>query len=73
MNKMTLIHIGIFTAGVAVGWMLANNQKRSFANLTQSAKCPCTGTIKCTGGYCVVVCDKGGTCKPDVLLNSINK
>jgi hypothetical protein len=27
MNKMTLIHIGIFSAGVLAGWMLAKNQK----------------------------------------------
>ena len=30
---MTLVHIGIFTAGVFAGWMLAKNQKASFANL----------------------------------------
>jgi len=35
MNKMTLIHIGIFTAGVAAGWILAKNAKKtSFANIT---------------------------------------
>lgn len=32
MNKMTLVHIGIFTAGVVAGWMLAKNQK-GFANV----------------------------------------
>jgi hypothetical protein len=31
---MTLVHIGIFTAGVAAGWILAKNAKKtSFANL----------------------------------------
>ena len=37
MNKMTLIHIGIFSAGVLAGWMLAKNQKdKVFANLNGS-------------------------------------
>jgi len=39
MNKITLIHIGIFTAGVAAGWMLAKNQKdKVFANLNTNTK-----------------------------------
>ena len=36
---MTLVHIGIFTAGVVAGWMLAKNAKKtSFANLTAKPK-----------------------------------
>ena len=47
MNKMTLVHIGIFTAGVAAGWMLAKSQKKdstfaNYANLTsiRTGNCP---------------------------------
>ena len=57
MNKMTLIHIGIFSAGVLAGWMLAKNQKEKiFANLNGSfeeahldciGKCGVEANIRC--------------------------
>ena len=63
MNKMTLVHIGIFTAGVVAGWMLAKNQK-SFANLTAPGDLSkdwdfCTKKCYPNGGYnCLKKCMK---------------
>jgi len=56
MNKMTLIHIGIFSAGVLAGWMLAKNQKdKVFANIT-------TNDLKSDWKYCQNECGyNGGT------------
>jgi hypothetical protein len=61
MNKMTLIHIGIFTAGVAAGWILAKNAKKtSFANLTASGRGDwnyCTSKCYPNNGYsCLAEC-----------------
>ena len=57
MNKMTLVHIGIFTAGVAAGWILAKNAKKtSFANITAN-------DLKSDWKYCQNECgyNSGGT------------
>jgi len=52
MNKATLVHIGIFSAGVLAGWMLAKNQKKdsTFANLTAPAD------LRKDWEYCVDKC-----------------
>lgn len=57
MTKMTLIHIGIFTAGVAAGWMLAKNQKKSFANINAM------GDLRKDWNFCTNQCgyNSGGT------------
>ena len=46
---MTLVHIGIFGAGVLVGWMLAKNKTKSFSNLT-------AGDLKSDWEYCTKKC-----------------
>ena len=65
MNKMTLVHIGIFTAGVLAGWILAKNAKKtSFANLTAPDDLRkdwefCTNKCYPNGGYdCLKKCMK---------------
>ena len=58
MNKMTLVHIGIFTAGVVAGWMLAKNQKKdsTFANYVNYANLTAPGDLIKDWEYCTKKC-----------------
>jgi hypothetical protein len=52
---MTLVHIGIFTAGVVAGWILAKNQKKdsTFANYANLAA---PGDLRKDWEYCTKKC-----------------